>query len=49
MAQAAGAITRIGRALPIRGMALTAFDPGIGDGERVSGATRTLLEKALQV
>jgi len=48
VAQTAGAITRIGAALPIRGMALTAFDPGVGDGERVSGVARTLLEEALQ-
>jgi arginase len=48
IAQTAGAIARIGAALPIRGMSLTAFDPGVGDGERVSGAARTLLEEALQ-
>jgi arginase len=48
IAQTAAAIARIGAALPIRGMSLTAFDPGVGDGERVSGAARTLLEEALQ-
>lgn len=48
VAQTAGAIARIGAALPIRGMALTAFDPGLGDAERVSRAARTLIEAALR-
>ncbi|MEE8060359.1 MAG: arginase family protein [Gemmatimonadales bacterium] len=48
VAQTAGAIARIGAALPIRGMALTAFDPGLGDAERVSRAARTLVEAALR-
>lgn len=48
IAQTAAAIALIGAALPIRGMALSAFDPGIGDGERVSGAAWTLVEQALR-
>jgi len=48
IAQTAAAIARIGAALPIRGMALSAFDPGIGDGERVSGAAQALVEEALR-
>lgn len=45
--QAAEAIAKIGVALPIRAMALTAFDPGVGDAGRVSEAARALVEAAL--
>jgi arginase len=45
--QTAEAIAKIGAAVPIRAMALTAFDPGIGDAERVTEAARALLEAAL--
>lgn len=48
IAQTAAAIARIGAALPIRGMALSAFDPSIGDGERVSGAAQALVGEALR-
>ena len=47
LAQTSAAIAEIAAALPIRGMALTAFDPGIGDAERVSQAAQSLIKLVL--